>query len=220
MKKQSLRSGILALPPGKVFEIGDFRDYEKSYVIPVLSKMVKEGLIQRLTRGMYAIPNPVELPIVKKVVNIGANPEDIWDRTISSKGIIVGTSLFNRLRFTTQNPAVRVVLTDKRKRGTKQVGATYLKYIESKVPVNKKNTPFLEILETAKNYNKIADSNPQDVLKFLKDRIDGMPEEDKSRLVKLSLSYRPSVRYVLFRLGLGNKKILSLNPKSRFKYAQ
>ncbi len=108
---------------GKVFTPKDFLDLgSRDAADKSLSRLVKEGEIQRLGRGLYHFPRVNE----RLAIPIGPDLDEIAEalaRQTGSRVVPSGAVAANRLGLSTQVPAKPVYLTDGRTRDVR-IGST------------------------------------------------------------------------------------------------
>jgi hypothetical protein len=97
---------------------------------------------------------------------------------------------------------------------------------KSYVEVTDENYYLLELLDAMKDFKRISDTNPEDVVKFLLGKIRALNSSEQKLLVNIAMSYPPRVRALAGALVdkvLLNKKMTenlksSLNPLSEYNY--
>ncbi len=120
---EKLKRQIVKHSPGAVFVTRDFLELgSRAAVDEALSRLAREGVIQRLGRGLYDFPqlHPVSGPVP-------AGPDQIaaaLARKIGSRLQIAGGQAANALGLYTQVPARAVYLTDGRRRSIRVGGQT------------------------------------------------------------------------------------------------
>ncbi len=183
-----------------------------------LSRLVKEGNLARIQRGLYYKPEITKygtlLPRNNLVLNSILN---------DSQGYVTGTSAFNKFGITTQIPAT-IIVAGNGYRPARKIGGITVKYRRAKLNANKYSTEVLQILDALRALKKISDTTPDEALSKIIDIITDFPYDEKLKLLKGAERYNPSVRALvcaIFDLKFSDIDIQSLsdslNPFSSYK---
>ncbi len=203
----------------EVITLESFPEIENKQVVALaLSRLNKEGVLAKLGKGKYFIPKKTKFGILKP--SEGAIIKAILDK--SENGYVSGVAAYNNMGLTTQIPSVITIVGDMWNRKT-SYGDLRVKFEKSKAPISKKNIGLLQVLDAIRDFKKIPDTNPQNVLMILKEIIKKFSEKEKKEISKLATFYRPYVMAVLGELleetGFKDTQELKekLNPLSTFK---
>lgn len=105
-----IRKHILALPKGEPFTCSTFLSYgARASVDQALSRLKKEGIIERLTRGVYVRPE-----INRFIGKVTPSPQEVVETIAKQTGAIIqihGSEAARRLELTTQMPTQAVYIT-------------------------------------------------------------------------------------------------------------
>lgn len=105
-----IRKHILALPKGEPFTCSTFLSYgARASVDQALSRLKKEGVIERLTRGVYVRPE-----MNRFVGKVMPSPHEVVETIAKQTGAVVqihGSEAARRLELTSQMPTQAVYIT-------------------------------------------------------------------------------------------------------------
>lgn len=215
----SVKEKIKSLPEGTVITFEDFNDLPNKQAVALsLSRLKKEGEIERLEKGKYFVPKKT------KFGKLGPSESSIIEGLLKGdeNSYISGIAAYNKLGLTTQVPNEITIVGNKYNRRT-QVGRIKVKYIKSKAPINKNDTFLLQILDALNDIKKIPDTSTSEVARILKFKIQSLSTVDKKKIIKLSQFYRPYVRAIIGEIleEVGVKEVeeikSQLNPLTMFK---
>ncbi|MAT49613.1 MAG: hypothetical protein CMK32_00295 [Porticoccaceae bacterium] len=194
---QAVQSRIDTLPPGQVFGYRDLPDYAVAplAVAQTMSRMVSSGRVKRLSKGKFYVPRkgilgsrkPSDSALVRSILYDGER----------LRGYVTGLALFNRLGLTTQVPRT-VTVAIEGGRGKKDFGTIRIKTVPSRFPVREADIPLFECLDVLRDIKTIPDTDFNQVLLTMKDRVFSLSEAERRRLVELASEYdTPQVRALL-----------------------
>ena len=185
------------LPYGYLFSYSEFLDIsldKQEAIIKALNRLVDQSIIKKLAKGKYYKPDqtpfgelpPSQYEVVKDILGTKSKP----------LGYLTGLSIYNTLGLTSQiSYTIQIGKNDIRP--SLKRGKYLITFVKQKNPINKKNIPLLQILDSLKNIAKIPDttlegscSRFQTILKHLKSK-------EISLICSLSLKYPPSTRALL-----------------------
>lgn len=219
---QTVQRRINTLPPGQVFGYRDLPGYTEAplAVAQAMSRMVTAGRVQRLSKGKFYVP--------RKGMMGSRKPSDnallrsfLYDGE-RLRGYITGLALFNRLGLTTQIPRTITVAVEKGRK-EKDFGTIRIKTVPSRFPVREADVPLFECLDVLRDIKSIPDTNINQVLLTMKNRIFSLSEAQRARLVALASQYdTPRVRALLgLILDSGGQDVatlkMKLNPTTVYK---
>lgn len=205
---------------GYVFTYSDFSlpVHQIDALKKVLSRMVKSGKIERLAKGKYYKPETGTVGMLKpdryQVV------KDLLERNGRTIGYLTGNSAFNKLGLTTQVSSTIEIGSNELKKPRKR-GIYKIRFIIQKNTIYKDNIYLLQILDSFRFIKRIPGTTTEDSCKKLINILKALPDQEKERLLKLSIKYNPSTRAVvgaamenIVGSGKTNPLFLSLNPAS------
>lgn len=199
-----------------------FEDFDelpnKQAVALGLSRLKRDGEIERLEKGKYYVPKKTKFGI------LGPSKASIIEALLrgDDSSYISGIAVYNKLGPTTQIPNEITIVGRKYNRRTK-VGRIKVKYVKGKAPVKKENVYLLQVLDAISDIKKIPDTSTNEIASILKERIQNLSLSDQRKIVDLSQYYRPYVRAIvgeiLDEMGLKEVESIrsSLNPLTVFK---
>lgn len=184
------------LPKGYVFTYADFMGEVKSReaVIKALNRMAASGRIAKLSKGRYYKPEkspfgelePDQYQVVK----------DILEEDGKIKGYLTGYSIFPRLGLTSQ--VGNIIQIGKNAPSPAFMRGRYkIAFVLQKNTITEKNIPLLQKLDAVRFIKNIPDTPVNTACKRLIAIFGELPENEKSRVVKLSMKYPPSTRALL-----------------------
>ena len=146
-----VKQKIEALPEGAVITFDDFSELpNKRAVALCLSRLKKEGELERLEKGKYYIPKKT------KFGTLGPSESSIIQGLLKGDegSYISGVTAYNKLGLTTQ-VANEITIVGSKYNRKAIVGKIKVKYIKGKAPVNKQNILLLQILDAVNDVKKI-----------------------------------------------------------------
>ena len=189
---RKMKQKIKGLPKGAVITLEDFSELQNREAVALyLSRLKREGVIERLGRSKYYVPKktkfgilgPSEFSVMKVLFK-----ED-------SSSYISGTMAYNKLGLTTQIPN-EITIVGNRYNRRSRIGNIKVKYMKRKTPVCK-NVLILQILDAINDIKKIPNTTTNEVAKILKNKIQKLSLNEKKQMIDLSKYYRPFVRAIV-----------------------
>lgn len=214
-----VKEKIKSLPEGTVITFEDFDELPNKQAVALsLSRLKRDGEIERLEKGKYFVPKKT------KFGTLGPSESSIIEGLLrgDENSYISGIAAYNKLGLTTQVPNEITIVGDKYNRRTK-VGRIKVKYVKGKAPVKKENIFLLQILDAVNDIKKIPDTSTNEVVIILKEKIQKLSLSDKRKIINLSQYYRPYVRAIVGEIldEVGMKEVEKLrsllNPLTIFK---
>ncbi|WP_299760942.1 DUF6088 family protein [uncultured Pontibacter sp.] len=220
---QQVRERIEQAPPGQLLTYADFQvsDSQLEALAAALSRLAKQGVINRLAKGRYYKPKETVFGKVKP------SEKEIIKSLSTSKGKVKGyesgLGLYNQLGLTTQVPQVVTLITRKQRR-VANIGKTKIRYVQSPTNFKESDIDKLQILDALRGFKKIPDRNNERTILMMLEYIEKLAERDTDRLIELALDYNPATRALLGALleQLGyaqeaDRLRESLNPLTKYK---
>lgn len=131
---------------------------ERTYYKAV-EQMCKSGELCRLARGIYYRPKKSKYGIVplsqKEIVSAFTEP---------NRGMVVGYSLYNSLKLTTQVSKTVEVYSSQIERRTMKIGNIHLRFCDLEFTSEVKRT--FQMLDVLQNFNEIQDLNYRQFITF------------------------------------------------------
>lgn len=179
-----------------------------------LSRMCKAGFLCRIAKGTYYRPKTSKYGIVppsqKEIVAAFTEPD---------KGTVVGYSLYNSLKLTTQVAKTVEVLSSQMEQQTKTISNVFLQFCDLVYTPEVKRT--LHVLEVLQNFGEIQDLNYRQFLSFCEQfaqEYDASALEQviqKMRYQKKTISF---LRNILNHYGVENNLNKYLSALSEYKH--
>jgi hypothetical protein len=211
------------LPNGYVFTYTTFDQdcFGKAAVIKALNRMAEAGKIAKLAKGKYYKPEntpfgalqPNQTQVVKDLLEADGKPT----------GYLTGYSMYNRLGLTSQ-------ISNTLQIGKNQVRPTFkrerytIAFVNQKNTINKRNIPFLQLLDALRYIKKIPDTSVEKSCARFLAILQKMEPSDLNTLVRLALKYPPATRALLGALldnivaqPMTEPLFKSLNPITKYK---
>ncbi len=203
----------------RVWRLADFAGMPFMAVAQTLSRLTRQGVIQRLGKGLYYRPRQTAFGLSRP------NTAQIRSLAIQRKGVFpAGTAAANLLGFTTQNPARIELATNGLSLPRLIVGkeaVIHTRRPESWRALSEADAALLDFL---RNRGVFSELSPEETV----DKLLGYFREPGrfGRLLKIAASEPPRVRAMLGAIGqqLGQPEARlsvlrkSLNPLSRFDF--
>jgi len=219
-----VKNKIKALPDGVIFGYNDFdiEQSKESALKIALYRLVKDGVIERLSKGRFYKPKqgitgnlrPDEYEIVK----------DLLFENGESIGYISGLGIFNRLGLTTQLSNIIQIGSNFDKKQI-QRGKYIIKFIRQWNSINKSNIKLLQLLDCIRFIKSIPDTSIEQSFKRIMILIDELQEKEIEALTSLALKYPSSTRSItgalLEQLGYNSssdKLLKSLKASTNFSF--
>ena len=179
-----------------------------------LGRMCKAGSLCRIAKGTYYRPKTSKYGIVppsqKEIVAAFTEPD---------KGTVVGYSLYNSLKLTTQVAKTVEVLSSRMEQQTKTISTVFLQFCDLVYTPEVKRT--LHVLEVLQNFGEIQDLNYRQFLSFCEQfahEYDASALEQviqKMRYQKKTISF---LRNILNHYGVENNLNKYLSALSEYKH--
>lgn len=217
---KTVRSFVDTVRLGEVFTYDDIPSNQTSAIAIELSRLNKQGIIQRISKGKYYKPKQGRFgklpPSDEEVINS-------YLRSSKSKGYVTGLRAFNQMGLTTQVPNTITIASEGSAKKIK-VKNINIEFVPLKQKVLKSETKFAQLLDALENIKKIPDTVPDDVVSYSKDYIAKLQRKEQGKIARLAQKYRPRTRAIVGALlkELGNwedafKLKETLNSMSTYK---
>ncbi len=214
------RNFIEQIESGKVFTYVDIPSDKISTVTVELSRLYKQGVIKKISKGKYYKPKKTRFG------EIGPNSKEKLNSYINATKKLsyeTGLNSFRQLGLTTQVPNVITIATDKSNRRIK-VDNLNIKFVRKRVNAPKKYTKLLQILDALKDIKSIPDTTPSEALLYLKNYISKLNNIEQQKLSFFAREYTPRTKAllgaILKDLGMWEEAYrikARLNPLTKYK---
>lgn len=220
---QKVENKIKKIQAGITFKYKDFaiEPNEFSAATKAIERLIKKGVIVRASTGLFYKPKQTVFG------NLLPKEEELLKpylfKNNKQTAFITGTLLFNKYKLTTQIPKNIQIASNSSRINTK-IGNTNLVTVRNYAQITAENIYLLELLEIIRGVNDIPDGNMQEIIMFLKAKINALSPLEIKKLAALSLKYPPRVIALLGAILAELKKTellstlkQSLNPLTSFK---
>lgn len=190
---EKIRQKVKTFESGKVLTYDDL-DVDassESAVKVALYRMVREGMIERLSKGRFYKPEkgitgnlrPDEYEMVK----------DLLYANGKVTGYITGYSVFNQLGLSTQLPNIIQIGANFDKKQIKR-GKYQIRFVRQWNRITEDNIKFLQLLDCIRFIKIIPDTTVDDSFVRLYNLVEGMTGQELETLAGLALNYPASAR--------------------------
>lgn len=210
---QQIREIINELPPGGVITLQMFPSvWSREAVLRSLSRLCKEGVIERVKIGIYSKNK------VTRFGNVVATSLEVLAREVheDDNKSFGGLFLFNNLGLTTQVPTTIEILNNKSSYKI-DLGSTLVKYVRIRPKITRETKTHIMFLEVLKNSKSIPDSDSDNTYKWINKKLIELDQNELKKLVTICLEYPPRVRALLGNLLESKEKKLSNKIKATLK---
>lgn len=162
-KAEEIRIYVLSVPENtivnaaSVYKTNFFHISEKTYY-KVLERMSKEGMLSRLTKGLYYRPKKTRFGVVPLDQNT------ITDY-YAGKGVILGYPMYNKYGLTTQVGKSVNILSNNLNEEKKHIRNVSVE--KTRIVLNDRTKPLIETLDILQNYSNIEDLNRSVLASYL-----------------------------------------------------
>ena len=155
-----------------------------------IERLIRKGTLKRVTTGVFYKPK------LSAFGELRPSEEELLKPYLFLEGkriaYITGASLYNRMGLTSQIPKI-IKVASKVKRVSTKIAKTKVKPVRSYVDVTDTNYYLLEILDALKDFKTIPDMDKESAIVLLRNKIDTLHENDRSKIIKYALKYPPRV---------------------------
>lgn len=214
-----IRNRIKELPESKTFRYDDLRIAKTDYTTAakVLERLQKEGLIKKVSKGVFYKPEQSVFGELKPDYNELLSPY-LFENG-KRVAYVTGTSLYNRLGLTTQI-AFRISIASRGKRININRETLKADAVKSYAEVTESNYEILGLLDAFKDIKRIPDCSVARAVRRLSAILKDLGEKQIESLLSYSFVYPPRVRALVGAVlqnngyeGKGMEKLKdSLNP--------
>ena len=216
-----IKSRIEKIEPGKVITYDDFADFKSFQTVALnLSRLNRQGFIQRLSKGLYYKPKQTKYAVLKPT-----DSEIIKSILQKNGGYVSGISALNRMGLSTQVPS-EVVIAGSRSNRKVQIANLRLRFSKGpKIESDSNRQNLSDIIEVLKAFKRIAASEKSRAIQMVSKELLKLTQKEIELLVGRTFQTRPYVRALLGAIIEKNDKInpqiqrlrQSLNPISIYK---
>jgi hypothetical protein len=190
---EKIETSISKMPDGTAFKYEDLAIAPDEYpaAAKAIERLIKKGLIYRASTGVFYKPKKTAFG------NLKPKEDELLKPYLFENGkriaYVTGTSLYNRMGLTTQVPK-NIRVASRSKRIVTKIGSIQVKPVKSYVDVTSHNYYLMELLDVLKDFKIIPDTEKNQVIKFMLQKIKGLTNKEKKELVEIALKYPPRVR--------------------------
>jgi len=221
---EKIERRIKKMSEGTTFRYQELSINQNEYpaAAKALERLIKKGLISRASTGLFYKPRQTAFGKLKPKEEELLKPFLFRDNR--RVAYITGTSLYNRLKLTTQVPK-NIKLATRDKRIVTKVGSLQVRSVKSYTDVTNDNYYLLELLDVLKDFKTIPDTDKNQTIKFMLQAIKKLTVKEVDKLIKVAILYPPRVRALLgallSKLNPGETYIelkKNINPLTEFTY--
>lgn len=222
-RSEIIQERIKQMPEGAIFTFASLFDVSVApqALAVVISRLVKRGLLQRLSKGRYGKPRQTRfgavLPPDSQILESILRPDG--DRVT---GYVSGTAAYNRLGLTTQVPSEILIVGPTSSRQAR-FGKLRVRFVRSSLPITEETKELLPLLDALRDAKKIPDASVDEVVMKIRVKIGQFEMNEKNMLSETAISYAPRVRALLGAVfeslgeeSLANAQKKTLNPISTY----
>lgn len=213
---QQTRDFIVALKASKLFTYDDIPMENKSAVAIELSRLFKQGVIKKVSKGKFYKPKKTSFGELEP--SLDEKIQSYMDASSYETGI----NAYRKLGLTTQVANSVTIATNKPYKKV-QVGNITINFVPKRADAPKKYVELLVILDALKDIKRIPDSSASEVIVSLKKIINSLEDDKKIKLPNYAKSYPPRVMAIIGAIftEMGFKKEAlplkqMLNPLTKF----
>lgn len=219
----SIRQQVERLEPGSIVT---YRDFDvPADALPVLIKALsvfyREGMLKRITKGMYYKQEHSEFgPLALSMSKL---LEKLLHEQKDKIAYMTGPNVYNTLFLTTQLSTESVIATD-RPRAPIAIKKNRIRFVRSRLSVLPSTSILAQVLDAIVDIREIPAASPTQTAFVLVGQLRKLSPDERRELVEISSVYPPSTRAILGILleQLGEEALCkevqsSLNPVSKFK---
>jgi len=211
------------IPAGYVFtysEIIDDTDKAEA-IIKSLNRMVVSGKLKKISKGRFY--KPEKTPFGELEPSEYQVAKDLLEKDNKVIGYLTGLSIYNKLGLTTQiSNTIQIGRNNIRPSLIR--GKYKISFILQKNTINKKNIPFLQLIDAIKYFKKIPASDVDFIINRFKTLLLELSNKQLKMLIKLLMQYPANTRALTGALidEIGKKNFTeeiksSLNPITSYK---
>lgn len=208
---------------GYVFSYSDLgtNPENKEATIKALNRMVKSGLLNKVSKGRFYKPETTEFGVLEP--NRYQVVKDLLEKNGKIIGYLTGYNAFNELGLTTQLPNT-IQIGRNEIRPPMQRGIYKITFFRQNNIITKENIEYLKILDSIKLIKKIPDTTVDNSINKLRLIIKNIPKDRVQYISKLSIKYPPYTRAIFGAMvelecdkNTANSIRTSLNPITQYK---
>lgn len=219
-RNKTLKNTINEMPKNQIFEASklyfeqfNFSMSEAAFY-KALERMVKEYVLIKISKGIYARPEQSKYGIVPP------SEEEIISNFIeNNKGIVIGYQLYNLLNISTQISKNIKIYCNMINQQTKTIGNVFIERKE--VDFSDEVCKVIEMLEILSNFNSIQDLNYNSFI-LLCEKFYKQYDEETTKYVLAKMRYSKStiafLRNILNHYGVDNALGENLSAFSTYNY--
>lgn len=215
---QMVRSFIDNVDNGKLFSYADIESDKKSVIAIELSRLNKQGIVKRLSKGKYYKPKEGFFG------EIAPSDAEVLKSYLSAPNTyITGLKAFNEMGLTTQVPNVITIATEKQARRIK-VKNLNIQFVRIKQKIEKEDVYLLRVLDALESMKNIPNTTVDEVVLYVKGFMQKLSSREVKTMTQYALKYRPKTKAIFAAIletldysKEAQKIQATLNPFSSYK---
>lgn len=214
------RDFISSFDDAKLFTYDDIPCTNKPSAAIELSRLLKKGIIKKVSKGKFYKPKQ---RIFGEVSPSSNDKIKSYLKSVDGNSYETGVNSFRQLGLTAQMTTETTIATSKPYKKVK-IDNTNLKFVPKKVEAKDDEIYLVQILDAINAIKRIPATTPNEVVKHLKEMLKKESSENQKKLAKFSLKYPPRTRAILGAIfkEIGNRECAyelkaTLNPMTNYK---
>lgn len=190
---EEVKKKIEKIDYGKIITYQDLKISQDKFeaTAKALSRLNKEGIIKRLSKGLYYKPEKTPFgfikPSEKEVI------KHFTEKTGKAIGYVTGNNIYNKMGLTTQLTNEVLISCNNSRREIK-INGIKIRFKNNNNKISKNDINNLQILDAIKDIKKIPDNNINDTILIIINKIKNLDNISRKKLYIISFKYNPSTR--------------------------
>ncbi len=213
---QQTREIVKKFENSKLFTYDDFPIKNKSAVAIELSRLYKQGIIKKVSKGKYYRPKTTSFGEIKPTF------DEIVKSYMDKDSYETGINAYRKLGLTTQLSNSITIATNRPYKKVK-LDNIVINFVPKRVKAPKEDNALLVVLDALKDIKKIPDSTPSEVIMTTKKIMFSWDKKRQKKLITYATFYPPRVIAIVgaifMEFGYKDTQTLKelLNPLTKFK---
>ena len=163
-----------------------FEEIPEPTFYKVLSRLAKDGNIERITKGIYCKPKQGKFG---KIISSDKHILEYYLGENKNKGVIISYGLFNKYGLTTQVSKKIEMYSNVLNQENRNVRNVSIK--KANIRFDNRTIKIIELLEILQEYKNIEDLNNINLINFIKKAVNYYDEQTFTRVIK-NISFKKS----------------------------
>ena len=163
-----------------------FENIPEQTYYKTISRMTKNGELERLTKGIYCKP---KIGRFGKMISSEKHILEHYLGANGRSGVVVGYRMYNKYKLTTQISKVTEVYSNVSEQEKKKVINVEIK--KANIRFDPSSIKMVELLDFLENFHSIEELNRKNAIRFIEDAIELYSQKTIEKLVK-TIGYKKS----------------------------